>query len=210
MASDSPEIVKHPDTIRDVHNVVEKIKILKSGKLGPIVVALDGRSGTGKSTLAKQIAAQVQGITVETDDFWIGGTNEEWDARTPMERAEQAIDWRRIRKEVLEPLLSGQAASWYPFDFKKGSGLSEQAITKGPSGVIILDGAYSARPELEDLIDLKVLVEVPDDKGRRDRLVNREGQEYMSDWHSRWDPAEDYYFTKLRPKSSFGMFITNH
>ena len=30
-----------------------------------------------------------------------------------------------------------------------------------PANVIVLDGAYSARPELSDLIDLSVLVDVP-------------------------------------------------
>jgi len=63
----------------------------------PIVVALDGRSGTGKSTLAKQLAAAVDAVVIECDNFYAGGTDEEWLARTPQQRAARCIDWRRLK-----------------------------------------------------------------------------------------------------------------
>lgn len=146
----SPELASSYETTRDVEAVVARIKSLVSGHSRPIVVALDGRSGTGKSTLAKRIAASVGGIYVETDDFWAGGPNDEWDARSSKEKSELAIDWKRLREEVLKPLLIGREASWRPFDFKEGFGLAERVITKGPSRVVVLDGAYSSRPELGD------------------------------------------------------------
>lgn len=210
ISSSKPDLAISPETSKDVQAVATKIQFLMAEHSRPIIIALDGRSGTDKLTLAKKIAASVAGIYIETDDFWAGGPNEEWDARNPIERSELAIDWRRLRSEVLEPLLSGQAASWHPFDFKNGHGLAEQVITKGPIRAIILDCAYSSRPELEDILDLKVLVEVPNDDNRRSRLVGREGETYTTDWHKRWDPAEEYYFTNVRNKSSFDMFIVNN
>ena len=74
--------------------------------------------------------------------------------------------------------------------------------------MILLDGVYSARPELSDLIDLAVLVEA-DDEVRRKRLVIREGQGFMDRWHKLWDSAEDYYFTYICPRSSFALVVTN-
>ena len=199
----------HPDTRRDIDGVVAAIQGLVGLASRPRIVALDGRSGSGKSTLAKEIAALVGGITIEADDFWAGGANEVWDERSPAEKVALAIDWKRLRAEALGPLMRGEAASWHPFDFESGHGLSDQAITRGPTPLIVLDGAYSARPELSDIIDLKVLVEVPEDGLRRTRLVTREGNSYMNDWHSRWDAAEDYYFTEVRPRASFDLVIVN-
>lgn len=194
----------------DLERAISKIDELMKENDRPILVALDGRSGTGKSTLAKKIAERLGGVEITADDFWVGGSNEEWDKKSKKEKAEQAIDWKRIRTEVLEPLLAGKPATWYPFDWKAGHGLSQTPLQSDPKPLIVLDGAYSARPELQDIIDFSILVEVPDDTKRRTRLIGREGEEYMNDWHSRWDIAEDYYFTEVRPRESFDIVIANH
>ena len=199
-----------PQPNPDVEKAISKIKELMIHGNKPILVAIDGRSGTGKSTIAKIIAARLNGVEITADDFWIGGSNEEWDKRSPQEKASLAIDWKRLRGEALEPLLAGKPASWHPFDWKAGKGLATHFINRGPTRLVVLDGAYSARPELSDIIDLSILVEVPDDSNRRDRLVKRENREYMDNWHRRWDPAENYYFSKVRPKDFFDIIIENH
>ena len=66
----------------------------------PVIVALDGRSGTGKSTLAEWMAARLGGIRVDQDDFYSGGEFDEWRRLTPREKADRMIDWRRVRDEV--------------------------------------------------------------------------------------------------------------
>lgn len=194
----------------DIEKVISKINILMKESHKPVLIALDGRSGTGKSTIAKQIAERLGGVEIVADDFWVGGSNEEWDKKTPKEKAEMAIDWKRIKTEVLEPLLAGKPATWSPFDWKAGHGLSANKMHSEPKPLIVLDGAYSTRPELQDIINLSVLVEVQDDKKRRARLIERENEAYMNDWHARWDVAEDYYFTEVRPPESFDVIIANH
>lgn len=77
-----------------------------------------------------------------------------------------------------------------------------------PAAVIILDGAYSCRPELADIVDLSVLIEMSDDKLRRERLLKREGQDFMTSWHLRWDAAEDHYFTQVVHRSRFDLILT--
>jgi para-aminobenzoate synthetase len=70
----------------------------------------------------------------------------------------------------------------------------------------MLDGAYSSRPELADVIDLSVLIECPD-AARRLRLVEREGEAFMQRWHALWDVAEDYYFRHVRPAEAFDLRV---
>lgn len=31
----------------------------------------------------------------------------------------------------------------------------------------------------------------------------------MQRWHQLWDAAEDYYFTHIRPRSSFDLLLLN-
>jgi uridine kinase len=181
---------------------------------GPMLIALDGGSGSGKSTLAALVAADVDAAIVDSDDFFAGEiTDAEWAAMGPRERAAAAIDWRRLRREALEPLLAGKTALWHPFDFAAGTRpdgtypMSREAVTRGPASVIILDGAYSARPEISDLIDLAVLVDVPTSERHRRIAIRETDEAFLAAWHARWDAAEDYYFTHVRPPSSFDLVV---
>lgn len=190
----------------EARNAMRRIQRL-ARTMSPAVVALDGRSGTGKSTLAEWMAGQLGGIRVDQDDFYAGGDLDEWRRLTSREKADRVIDWRRVRDEVLLPLREGQGASWRPFDWDTMIGLAPETITVPPSGLVILDGAYSARPELADLIDLSILVTL-DDAVRRERLRLREGEDLVSCWHTVWDEAEDYYFGTIRPPEAFDLVIS--
>jgi uridine kinase len=181
----------------------------------PMLVAIDGGSGSGKSTLAAAVAAELGAVIVPSDDFFAAHiTDAEWDGFSPRERAAAAIDWRRLRAEALEPLLAGRVASWHPFDFEAGTRpdgtypMSVDVVTREPRQVIVLEGAYSSRPELTDLIELSVLVDIPVAERHR-RLVEREEESFRDAWHARWDRAENYFFAEVRPASSFDLVITS-
>jgi uridine kinase len=151
---------------------------------------------------------------VPCDDFFAADiTAAAWDQRSPRERAANAIDWRRLRRDVLEPLLAGECAQWQTFDFNAGVSpdgtyaMQSELVELCPAGVVILDGAYSTRPELADLIDLSVLVEAPVHV-LRERLAARECPSFLEAWYTRWEAAEAYYFTDVRPPASFDLVVS--
>jgi uridine kinase len=169
-------------------------------------VALDGRSGVGKSTLAAEVAARLGGSVIDGDDFYVGGTAAHWDGLSPIERARQVIDWRRQRL-VLETLALGRTASWLPYDWQIDNGsLASQPLTCPASPIVILEGAYSARPELADLFDLRVLLQA-DAAVRRERLEQRDGVLYHEDWCGRWLDSEDHYFGTVMPPEAFDLVL---
>jgi uridine kinase len=199
----------------DLQSAVSKV-IIEINRLlkhkNPILIALDGRSGTGKSTFAQAIASRVEGIIVVGDDFYSGGNDDAWSGLSAQEKVAKGIDWQRLRTQVLEPLLAKRPGSWHPLDFQPGIGWvgwKDETVKLDPAPVILVDGVYSARPELLDLVDLTVLVET-DDEVRRKRLILREGQDFMTRWHRLWDAAEDYYFTSLCPRASFDIVVRNN
>ena len=69
-----------------------------------------------------------------------------------------------------------------------------------------MEGAYSARPELADLLSLRALLQLPR-QVRRERLLLREGELYRAEWEARWGEAEDLYFEKLMPPESFDLVL---
>jgi uridine kinase len=181
----------------------------------PLLLAFDGGSGSGKSTLAALVAAELNAAIVESDDFFAAEiTDAEWDAMGPRERAANAIDWRRLRREALEPLLAGKPASWHPFDFEAGTlpdgtyPMADKAVTRRAASVIVLEGAYSCRPEISDLIGLCVLVDLPPSERHRRIGLREEDGAFVDAWHARWDIAEDYYFRHVRPPASFDLVVT--
>jgi uridine kinase len=187
--------------------VVVEIHRRLTNRRTPVLVAFDGRSGSGRSMLAARVAARVGATVVEGDEFFAGGTDLEWAMQTAEEKVDGCIDWRRLRAEALEPLLAGRAAVWHSFDFAAGAGLATHAVRRAPEAVVIVDDVYSGRPELRDLVDLAVLVEAADDRVRRQRLIARDGETFMAAWHALWDEAEDHYFARVRPRASFDLVV---
>jgi uridine kinase len=133
-----------------------------------------------------------------------GGEIDAWRRLSPRAKADRVIDWRRVRAEALLPLRSGVAARWHPFDWETMDGLAPEPVTVQPAPIVILDGAYSARPELADLVSLSILVTLPDAVRR---LELREGDEVASEWQAIWDEAEEYYFGIVRPPEAFDVVI---
>jgi uridine kinase len=86
--------------------------------------------------------------------------------------------------------------------------MRSDSVEREPARVIVLEGAYSTGGALTDLIDLSVLVDAPREM-RHDRVQAREEQGFLVAWHERWDPAEEVYFTQIRPRSSFDLVVTN-
>ena len=168
----------------------------------PLSVAIDGRSGTGKSTLAAVLAADLGATLVEGDDFYAGGTSIREEPPACLVRS--CIDWVRQRA-VLESLRAGHRASWRAFDWETFDGrLLDEPTCIEPRQIIILEGVYSARPELADLIDLSVLLKV-DEPVRQARLLAREGE--MGAWEYQWQAAEDFYFKDVRPEQQFDVLF---
>lgn len=193
--------------------VIAEIKRVLVHRQVPIVVALDGGSGSGKSTLASMIADELGATLIPLDDFFSAQiTDREWDLFTVEERLKFVFDWNRVREQAIVPLLEGRVARWHAFDFESGLradgtyGMREDASEREPADVILVEGAYSAGPELADLVDLAVLVDVPVEE-RHTRLQARESSGFMDKWHQRWDAVERYYFTQVRPASSFDLVV---
>ena len=182
----------------------------------PVVVGLDGRSGAGKTTLAVAVAEELDAagrptLVIEGDDFYAGGSAATWDRRSARQKAERVIDWQRQRRVLLDLRGTG-AAQWHPFDWDAPDWdanvvpMSDRVVRAEAGSVVVLEGAYSCRPELHDLLDLRVLLDVPADIRCR-RLGEREGENDHRDWNARWAAAEDHYFGTVMTPGRFDLVL---
>ncbi|HEV2240461.1 MAG TPA: hypothetical protein VGR98_05405 [Streptosporangiaceae bacterium] len=161
-----------------------------------LVIAIDGHGAAGKSTIAAAVAESTGATLVHTDDFF--------DPAPPREPALGGYyDWRRLRAEALEPLRAGRAAQFRRFDWERGHGLDGTvSVTPGP--LIVLEGVFSASPELSDLVDRSVFVDTPEPE----RLRRLRAQTTPSEWDDEWLKAEQAYFGLIRPPFSFDLIVS--
>jgi hypothetical protein len=102
------------------------------------------------------------------------------------------------------PLVLGSYAGfdWEAFDGSLQTELTVVELTS--SQVVIVEGVYSARPELTDLLDLRLLLRVPDDV-RMARLLGREPN--LTAWELQWHEAEEWYFENAAPAAGFDIIV---
>ena len=166
-----------------------------------VLVALDGRCGSGKTTLAAQLAERFpQSITVHTDDFYLPPSRRV----TGWEKIPCAnMDIQRLRDEVVAPARAGQAFSYRAYSCREGAYLPPCPL--GPAPLVIVEGSYSCHPTLADCYDLKVFVTCSKEEQAR-RLLAREGERY-SGFTARWIPLEEGYFAKFQIEQTVDFIL---
>lgn len=205
-------------TLIDKDNSIQittEIILTAAQKKSPAVIAVDGGSGSGKSTFVQQLAKQIKAVVISLDDFYSADIpNNKWDEYTTKEKLNKVFHWERLVTTAVKPLLNGDSASWTTYDF---SGIREDGTYRQwldlqkiyPSNIIIIDGTYSASPPVIDFIDINILINVPIEE-RHKRLGNRESSAFLKEWHQQWDSVEDYYFNEIRPKEFYNLVIENY
>ena len=159
----------------------------------PLVLALDGRCGSGKTTLANGLAAQLPGCTLlRTDDFYLPPAD-----RVPgWEQIPCAnMDLARLRDEALRPAYEGQPVPYRAYSCREGRCLPVQQLSAQP--LVILEGSYSHHPLLAGYETLRVFVTCSKPEQTR-RLQAREGERYAN-FAARWIPLEERYFAAHDP-----------
>ncbi|WP_375425585.1 NTP transferase domain-containing protein [uncultured Friedmanniella sp.] len=172
----------------------------------PVVLALDGASGTGKSTLAEAVRLRTGATVLPGDDFYSVAFADadpgDLALLTDAEIADRVFDWSRLRVEALAPLAAGRPARYRPYDWTgAGAGGSTARPDRlGPprtlpsAPLVVLEGVYAARPELADLVTATALVAVPDAvrQQRRDARGDDPGRQEL------WERGERHHFSRLR------------
>ena len=167
----------------------------------PLVLALDGRCGSGKTTLANTLARQFPAsITLHTDDFYLPPAQRirGWE-KTPCAN----MDLARLRDEALRPAYAGQPVAYRAYSCREGAYLPPAQLPAQP--LVILEGSYSHHPLLRPYETLRVFVTCAKPEQTR-RLQAREGARY-ADFFARWVPLEEGYFAQYGIETSADFVV---
>ena len=166
-----------------------------------VTVAIDGGSASGKSTLG-EIISEIYGCTVfHMDDFFLPP-----EKRTPERFSEVGgnVDHERFLSEVLYPLSRGERITYRRFDCSTMSIGDEAEID--PKKLVIVEGAYSMHPNLEEHYDLSVFLDISPEV-QRERITRRNSPEFAKRFFNEWIPLENSYFEKTDIKNRCDLII---
>lgn len=149
---------------------------------GRLVLAVDGRSGAGKTTLAGCVAAVAAAdltvVTLAMDDVYPG-----WDGL--------AAAAERLVTDVLEPLALGGRPGIRRWDWVRGAEQPWQALHVPAGGLLVVEGAGAASRGAAPYLSAVVWLD-GDEATRRTRALLRDGDTYAPHW-DRWAAQEVAY-----------------
>jgi len=169
-------------------NNMEPITSMQSGG----IISIDGRSASGKTTLATGLASVIGAEVIHMDDFFLPP-----ELRTP-ERLNQPggnVHYERFAQEVL-PFLAdkNQGFEYKIFDCKT---MTYNGVRKiKPSNWRVVEGAYSHHPILGNYMTQRVFSDI-DPAMQIERIKNRNGENVAKIYADKWIPMEEKYIHAL-------------
>lgn len=171
---------------KTIQRICETIKDLLQGQ-ERVLIAIDGSCTAGKSTLAARLEQLYDCNVLHMDDFFLRP-----EQRTPQRLAETGgnVDYERFFQEVLQPLQTGEAFSYRPYDCS--TGMLREPVTVMPKPITVIEGTYSHHPHFGAPYDLKIFLQVSEDC-RRQRILRRPAFLHKR-FFEQWIPMEQRYF----------------
>jgi para-aminobenzoate synthetase len=144
----------------------------------PVIIAIDGRSGAGKTTLAIELAARLRehhSVSLfHLEDIYPG-----WNGL--------AAGIERYVATVLDPLRRGEAARWVSWDWERHYDGATRLTH--PAEIVLVEGVGAAAAAAAPFLDAVIWADSPD-LDRRIRALARDGDSYEPYWEQ-WADQEE-------------------
>ena len=177
--------------IRDFVRLVFEADPNRQGQ--PWILAVDGRSGSGKSTIATLLRRSVPASAViHTDDV-------AWH--------HSFFDWSNLLVEgILKPLRNGQAVSYRPPGWDKRGRPGAIEIAAGLD-LVVVEGVGASRTEVMPWIDRALWVQSDLDEAERRGIARDGGTEEARNFWREWGAQEFDFLHRQRPWERATVFV---
>ena len=178
--------------------LLAKIEALSSKKSSALI-AIEGGSASGKTTLSQLLSRVYDCNVFHMDDFFL---RPEQRTEARFAQAGGNIDHERFLEEVLLPLSQGKTVQYSAFDCSTFT--LRPAVEIAPKGLNIIEGAYSMHPQLAQYYDFSVFLSITPQLQRK-RIERRNSPEMAQRFFDTWIPFEHTYFEATDPAARCSM-----
>jgi uridine kinase len=157
------------------------------------VLAVDGRSGSGKTALATELRTAIGAAVVSLEDLYGG-----WDG------LEHGIDL--LVSEVLEPLAAGRIARVPRYDWTARAW--GEPVVVGPLDVLIVEGVGAGARRAAVYESVLVWLEAPS-AVRKKRALERDGDVFAPHWEQ-WAAQEQAMLARERTPERADLILRSY
>lgn len=163
-----------------------------------LVIAIDGRCGSGKTTLGNKIKETLNCPIVHMDHFFLPK-----DLRTESRYAEPGgnVHYERVKEEVIDHL--GSEINYKIFNCHTMSYEGSVEIKEGYE-YLIIEGSYSLNPYFGKYYDVAIFIEI-DEEFQWERINKREGK--RAEMFKRWMELENKYINTFKINEKCDIII---
>ena len=165
------------------------------------VIAIDGGSAGGKTTMSKRLEEKYDCTVFHMDDFFLRP-----EQRTAERLAETGgnIDRERFLEEVLEPLRKNEPVYYRRFNCSTQE--IEAPVKVIPKELVVIEGVYSMHPAFEKYYNLSVYLDISPEK-QRERIRKRNTMQMAERYFDTWIPLENTYFSESKIKERCDIIV---
>jgi len=174
--------------------------ILKKEKKHPYVIAFEGMIGSGKSYEANLLKEQLGGKAQQVStDLFVSVPRSEWPKRLEIHdvNLESWYDLQKI-KQALELVKKKECFTVDGlYNLSNGQFDDELEVDATDCDYLILEGLFSCHEDLDDFVDLRVFLDVPEEVALSRAHVRDETVRHLD--HDSWLQKKDIFYDHYLP-----------
>ncbi len=180
--------------------ILQKIKSVSHSNTS-LLVAIDGRCASGKTTLAHSLQKKLNCNVIHMDYFFL---RPEQITEQRLSQPGGNVDYERFYEEVIVPLKNNKEFHYHRYDCHKE--IMSETIFVPLCPITIIEGSYSCHPTLQKHYDLKIFLSV-EPQEQINRIKKRNGEIAVNTFRQKWIPLEEYYFSTYNVKENCDLYF---
>ncbi len=183
--------------------LIARIQKLLENRDRPLLIAVDGPAGSGKSSLAEALHSRFpDSLVIHADDFFLRPSQR---SGARLKEPGGNLDRERLMAEVLAPVKAGSYRGHRRYDCQTGQ---MEAVPGAVRPLVIIEGSYSHHPDLRGYYDLTVFLDI-DGETQLQRLKDRcRDAALFARFQDTWIPLENAYFDHFDLRNKADLLIT--
>ncbi len=176
------------------------IPIILNQNMDPVIIAIDGKSAAGKTTLSNELVEKFDANLFHMDDYFLP------EQLKTVERLKEIggnVDYVRFKNEIIDSLLKKENVHYQKYICMNGT---MEAHTREYKRVNIIEGAYSMHPYFQNPYAYCIFADI-DSKEQEKRILKRNGRKMLTRFITEWIPKEEEYLSYYQIKKKSDIIV---